>query len=182
MNCNACGFSCEKRGDWNRHIKTKKHLRSHDDLRKIVMDQQEQIKKQQEQINQLSTPIHITIFLEQCKDAMNWEDFVETLELWSPNIVPLIVAKLKEIGVYRRPIHCIQQQVCIKQHDKWELDTQKATDILNDTTVGLKKKYLLQWEKTHPEWYQNEKETNEYTSICETENVNVIKTNMNLEL
>ena len=45
MNCNACGFSCEKRGDWNRHIKTKKHLRSHDDLRKIVMDQQEQIKK-----------------------------------------------------------------------------------------------------------------------------------------
>ena len=141
MNCQSCGFSCEKRGDWNRHIKTKKHLRGHDDLRKIVMEQQEQIKKQQEQLNQLSTPIHITIYLEQYKDAMNWEDFVSTLELWSPNIVPLIVDKLREIGVYRRPIHCIQEQVCIKQQNKWEFDA-TAKRILHDTTSNLKKKYL----------------------------------------
>jgi len=173
MNCNTCGFSCIKRGDWNRHIKTKKHLRENDDLRKIVMEQQEQLKKQQEQLNQLSTPIHITIFLEQYKDAMNWEDFVETLELWSPNIVPLIVDKLKEIGVYRRPIHCIQHQVCIKQQNKWEFD-EKARTILNDTTNGLKQKYLLQWQEKHPEWYQNEIETNEYTAICEAEDTHSI--------
>ena len=173
MNCNACGFSCIKRGDWNRHIKTKKHLRSHEDLRNIVMEQHEQIKRQQEKLNQLSTPIHITIILEQYKDAMNWEDFVSTLELWSPNIVPLIVAKLQEIGVYRRPIHCIQHQVCIKQRDKWEFN-EKAKMILNDTTSGLKKKYLMQWEQTHPEWYQSEMETNEYTTICAEEDVQMI--------
>lgn len=177
MNCNVCNFSCSKRGDWNRHLKTKKHLRSHDTLRAMVLDQQEQIKRQQEQINQLSTPIHITIFLEQYKDAMNWEDFIMTLEFFSPNIVPLIVKKLHEIGKYRRPIHCIQQQLCIKQQDKWELNPQKNHSLLNDTAYELKKRHLLQWEQNHPEWYQNETETNEYTSYCETENIQLI-TNM----
>ena len=181
MKCNTCNFSCIKRGDWNRHIKTKKHLNNHDDLHKLVMEQQEQLKKQQEQLNKLSTPIHITIFLDQCKDAMNWEDFVETLELWSPNVVPLIVSKLQEIGVYRRPIHCIQHQVCIKQQNKWEIDAHKVHTILQDTTSGLKQKYLLQWEQNHPEWYQNETETNEYTDICKVEDVHMITTMVNVK-
>ena len=170
MNCSSCDFSCVKRGDWNRHLKTKKHLRSHHDLRKIVMDQQEQLKRQQEQMDKIS-PVHITIFLEQYKDAMNWEDFISTLELWSPNIISLIVTRMKEIGVYRRPIHCIQQQVCIKQQDKWELDTHKAKSIINTTTDGLRKKYLMLWEKEHPEWYKNEMETDEYTSFCTDQDV-----------
>jgi hypothetical protein len=164
MQCNVCKFSCEKRGDWNRHIKTKKHLRLHDDLHIIIKAQEEQIRLQKEQLQQVTTPIHITIILEQYKDAMNWEEFISTLEIWSPNMIPFMIEKIKELGLYRRPIHCIQQQLCIKQENKWELDT-RSRAILSDTTNGLRKKYVLQWEQKHPEWYQNEQETNEYTSF-----------------
>lgn len=163
MECKSCDFSCMKRGDWNRHIKTKKHLRIHEDLRAIIMNQQEQLKKQQEQLQQITTPIHITIILEQYKDAMNWEEFISTLEI-SPNIIPFMIEKIKELGLYRRPIHCIQQQLCIKQENKWELD-ERSRAILNETTNGIRKKYVLQWEQNHPTWYQNEHETNEYTSF-----------------
>jgi len=164
MQCNVCKFSCEKRGDWNRHVKTKKHLRLHEDLRTIIQVQEEQIKQQKEQLSQMTTPIHITIILEQYKDAMNWEDFISTLEILSPNMIPFMIEKLKELGVFRRPIHCIQQQLCIKQENKWELDA-RSRAILSDTTNGLRKQYVLQWEKNHPEWYQSEQETNEYTSF-----------------
>ena len=164
MQCKSCKFTCEKRGDWNRHIQTKKHLNKTRDLQNTIDLQREQIRLQQEQLQQVTTPIHITIILEQYKDAMNWEDFISTLELMSPNVVSFMIEKIKELGLYRRPIHCIQKQLCIKQENKWELDT-RSRAILNDTTNGLRKQYVLQWEQKHPEWYQSEQETNEYTSF-----------------
>jgi hypothetical protein len=164
MQCKPCQFSCEKRGDWNRHILTKKHKNKTEDLQRTIELQKEQIRQQQEQLSQITTPIHITIILEQYKDAMNWEEFISTLELMSPNIMSFMLEKIKELGLYRRPIHCIQKQLCIKQENKWELDT-RSRAILNDTTNGLRRKYVLQWEQKHPEWYQSEQETNEYTSF-----------------
>jgi hypothetical protein len=164
MQCKPCKFSCEKRGDWNRHILTKKHKNKTEDLQRTIELQKEQIRQQQEQLSQITTPIHITIILEQYKDAMNWEEFISTLELMSPNIMSFMLEKIKELGLYRRPIHCIQKQLCIKQENKWELDT-RSRAILNDTTNGLRRKYVLQWEQKHPEWYQSEQETNEYTSF-----------------
>jgi hypothetical protein len=164
MQCRPCQFSCEKRGDWNRHILTKKHKNKTEDLQRTIELQKEQIRLQQEQLQQVTTPIHVTIILEQYKDAMNWEEFISTLELMSPNIMSFMIEKIKELGLYRRPIHCIQKQLCIKQENKWELDT-RSRAILNDTTNGLRRKYVLQWEQKHPEWYQSEQETNEYTSF-----------------
>jgi len=164
MQCKPCKFSCEKRGDWNRHIQTKKHKNKTEDLHRTIELQKEQIRLQQEQLSQITTPIHVTIILEQYKDAMNWEEFISTLELMSPNIMSFMIEKIKELGLYRRPIHCIQKQLCIKQENKWELDT-RSRAILNDTTNGLRRKYVLQWEQKHPEWYQSEQETNEYTSF-----------------
>ena len=164
MQCKPCQFSCEKRGDWNRHILTKKHKNKTEDLQRTIELQKEQIRQQQEQLSQITTPIHITIILEQYKDAMNWEEFISTLELMSPNIMSFMLEKIKELGLYRRPIHCIQKQLCIKQENKWELDT-RSRAILNDTTNGLRRKYVLQWEQKQPEWYQSEQETNEYTSF-----------------
>ena len=164
MQCKSCKFTCEKRGDWNRHILTKKHLNNTRDLQKTIDLQREQLRLQQIQLSQITTPIHVTIILEQYKDAMNWEEFISTLELISPNMIPFMIEKIKELGLYRRPIHCIQEQLCIKQENKWELDT-RSRAILNDTTNGLRRKYVLQWEQKHPLWYQNEAETNEYTSF-----------------
>ena len=54
--CPNCNFECKKKGDWSRHITTKKHLKleqDNTDLKKIILKQQEQIDLQQKQINEL---------------------------------------------------------------------------------------------------------------------------------
>ena len=53
--CAKCNFTGKKKGDWTRHISTKKHIKltsnqDADDLKKIILKQQEQIDTQQQQI------------------------------------------------------------------------------------------------------------------------------------
>jgi len=171
MQCESCGFSCIKRGDWNRHVKTQKHLKSHTGLRKLLEETQEQLRKQQKQIDEMK-PFNITIFLDQCKDAMNWDEFISTLELMHPNIVKMMVDRIQELGVHRRPIHCLdwnKQKICIKHCNAWEMDSNKATSIIMDTTSILRQQYLKQWEETHPTWYENERDTDVYTSLLSNE-------------
>ena len=159
MQCKPCKFSCEKRGDWNRHIKTNKHLRIHADLERIIHDQKEQIRIQQEKLSQITTPIHITIILEQYKDAMNWEEFISTLELMTPNIIPIMIEKIKELGLYRRPIHCLdikRKKNCVKDKNEWK---KEATDVVRKGIgeVSNKFKFVLHdWAKKNPEWHENQ--------------------------
>ena len=93
--CSKCNFSCKKKGDWKRHIATKKHINLNstedaDDLKRIIIKQQEQIDTQQQQINELIPKIgnitnqrfNLNIFLnDTCKDALNWSDFINTLNI-----------------------------------------------------------------------------------------------------
>jgi len=151
MHCELCDFSCLKRGDWNRHIKTNKHLKTQNGIRHLLVEQQKQIEKQQKQINELnSKPFQINVFLDTCKDAMNWDDFL-LLEF------PLL-ERLKELGIYKRPIHCIQETLCIKQQNKWEMN---ATRLLENSTQQIRR----DWEEKHPTWYSSEEETQEYISM-----------------
>jgi hypothetical protein len=151
MHCELCDFHCTKRGDWNRHILTKKHLKSQTGIRHLLVEQQKQIENQQKQINELtSKPFQVNVFLDNCKDAMNWEDFL-LLEL------PFL-ERLKELGIYKRPIHCIQETVCIKQQNKWELN---ANSLLEHSTQQIRR----EWESKHPTWYSSEEETQEYISM-----------------
>jgi hypothetical protein len=151
MHCELCDFTCLKRGDWNRHILTKKHLKTQTGIRSLLVEQQKQLEKQQKQIQELtSKPFQVNVFLDTCKDAMNWEEFL-LLEL------PLL-ERLKELGIYKRPIHCIQETLCIKQKNKWELN---ATPLLEHSTQDIRRK----WEEKHPSWYTSEEETQEYISM-----------------
>ena len=47
MQCKSCKFTCEKRGDWNRHIQTKKHKKKTEDLQTIIDMQKEQGRRMQ---------------------------------------------------------------------------------------------------------------------------------------
>jgi len=151
MHCESCGFTCIKRGDWNRHIKTNKHLKTQNGIRQLLQEQQKKIEQQQKQINEiLSKPFQVNLFLEKCKDAINWEDFI-LLDL------PFL-ERLKELGMYKRPIHCIQETLCIKQQNKWEMN---ATSLLENSTQKVRR----DWESKHPTWYSSEEETQEYISM-----------------
>ena len=151
MNCESCGFKCIKRGDWNRHIITNKHLKSQNGIRQLLKEQQQKLDHQQKQINQiLSKSFQVNLFLEKCKDAINWEDFIR-LDL------PFL-ERLKELGMYKRPIHCIQETVCIKQQNKWEMN---ASSLFENSTQKIRQ----DWEAKHPTWYSSEEETHEYISM-----------------
>jgi len=144
------------------------------------------IKEQQQQIKELipkignTQKININIFLnEECKDAMNWTDFLNLLEIntyditstISEHIIQLIHNGIHELGMYKRPIHCIDmkhKRMCIKNENKWIHDAQKVQDTLCETNTIIQKKYinvLKNWEQDHPLWFQNESETENYTKM-----------------
>ena len=182
--CPNCNFSCKKKGDWSRHIATKKHLKLEQDnidLKKIILKQQEQIDLQQKQINELIPKIknitnnkfNLNIFLQdKCKDAMNWNEFINSLQIQETNdnqsISQLICNELYNLGMYKRPIHCLdikRKKMCIKNKNVWEHDDIKVMDTLTETAHTLQHAYLKHWETIHPNWYDSEHETDSYTRI-----------------
>ena len=184
--CSKCSFSCKKKGDWTRHISTKKHIKldQNDDLKKIILKQQEQIDTQQKQINELIPKLgnqrfNLNIFLnDTCKDALNWSDFINSLNIHDTNniddIAQLICSELYTIGMYKRPIHCLdvkRKKICIKNENVWEHNVVKVYDTLNNTANTLQDAYIKQWQHNHPTWYENEYETDTYTQLVSKSNL-----------
>jgi hypothetical protein len=80
--------------------------------------------------------ININMFLnEQCKDAMNIGEFIESIQLTIEDISKIgqqgqtngmsniLIDKLNEIDVFKRPVHCSdvkKETIYVKDQDKWE--------------------------------------------------------------
>ena len=112
---------------------------------------------------------NINMFLnEQCKDAMNMTEFVNTIELdtddmkdvgkhgFVKGISKIFIENLEKTEVTKRPIHCsdIKREILyIKDDDKWERDNIKSQKIVNAVRVVEKKNVDLinKWAKEHPE-------------------------------
>jgi len=187
--CSKCNFTGKKKGDWTRHITTKKHLKINtdtDDLKRIILKQQEQIDTQQQQINELIPKIgninqkfNLNIFLnDSCKDALNWSDFINTLNIHDTqnidDIAQMICNELYNIGIYKRPIHCLdvkRKKICIKNQNVWEHNLVKVCETIHDTTTTLQNAYLKQWQHNHPTWFENEYETDTYTQLVSKLNI-----------
>jgi ribosomal protein L37AE/L43A len=147
------------------------------ELTHVIVKQQEekeilinQIKQQQKQLNELipriGNVINIQVFLnETCKDAVNWNDFIKSLPQ-STNITKTICDGIEELGMYKRPVHCFEEkQLCIKHENVWEHDMNKINATMVQTNDVMKQ----QWERDHPQWYTNAKETEEYTHLFQKE-------------
>jgi len=188
--CTKCGKEYKTSSGIWKHEKTckvarpvsmQKVLESNNELTRIVVKQQEEhqkqqeklidhIKEQQKQIQELipriGNVINIQVFLnETCKDAVNWDDFIKSLPQ-SSNIMKTISDGIEELGMHKRPIHCFdKKQVCIKHENVWEHDYMKINATMDQTNHLLKQ----QWENAHPEWYKNEKDTEDYTQLIQGE-------------
>lgn len=116
--------------------------------------------------NSNNKTFNLQVFLnETCKDAVNWNDFIKSLPQ-STNITKTICDGIEELGMYKRPVHCFEEkQLCIKHENVWEHDMNK----INATMVQTNDTMKHQWEKDHPEWYNNAKETEEYTHLFQKE-------------
>ena len=159
------------------------------ELRALLLEQQEQLKTQQRHLTELIPKIgtvthnkfNLNVFLhEKCKDAVNWSDFISTLKVQLEGEEPLTVGIAKmicdgiqDLGVHKRPIHCLdskRKKLCIKNEDAWEHDADKVQSTLRQTAIGLQGRYLKElkeWEATHPTWFESEREAEIYTHLVQ---------------
>jgi hypothetical protein len=170
-----------------------KLIKDNDEMMKIIKGQQEQINTLIPKLgnttnNNITNNFNLNLFLnEKCKDALNMSEFIDSLKitledlLFSKNngitrgITDVMIKGLKELDIYKRPIHCtdIKRDIMyIKDEDKWQKDDNH--DKMKNTIVKIADKErtaLQQWSIDNPDWIETEKKQIEYLtmvrSICE---------------
>ena len=167
------------------------------EMMKIIKGQQEQINSIIPKIgnttnnttnNTMNNNFNLNVFLnEQCKDALNISDFIDSLKITledllfsktngiSRGITDVLIKGLKELDIYKRPIHCtdIKRDIMyIKDEDKWLKDD--SHDMMKNTIVkiaDMERTALQQWAIDNPDWLDTERKQLEYLtmmrSICE---------------
>ena len=123
----------------------------------------------QTNINNNNQNFNLNFFLnEQCKDAINMSDFLENMELnledltetgrlgYVGGISRILVNKLQELDVYKRPMHCTdikRETLYIKDNNEWEKQVNpkdKMNNIINKV-ANKNCRNLPQWRDKHPE-------------------------------
>jgi hypothetical protein len=138
--------------------------------------------------NNMNNSFNLNIFLnEQCKDALNISDFIDSLKITledlifsktngiSRGITDVMIKGLRELDIHKRPIHCtdIKRDIMyIKDEDKWCKD--ENHEMMKNTIVKIADKErtaLQQWAIDNPDWMETERKQLEYLtmmrSICE---------------
>jgi hypothetical protein len=140
---------------------------------------------------------NLNFFLnEQCKDAINMSDFLENMELnledltetgrlgYVGGISRILVNKLQELDVYKRPMHCTdmkRETLYIKDNNEWEKQTNSKEKMSNIIRQVANKncRNLPKWTEEHPGYEVFDSPENmEYVSMtqavlggfCEEEN------------
>ena len=152
------------------------------ELQNIIVEQNKQISELIPKIgNTTNNTFNLNVFLnEECKDAINWTEFINSIEfelsnlqeLTNTNITKSITSavcnKINELGVYKRPIHCLDQKrrkLCIKNAEEWEKDDDKVKFLIDKSDKQLQHKYIKlikEWEDIHPGWEHDDKLIEEY--------------------
>jgi hypothetical protein len=188
---------CEhKRAKNIKDILVLKLIKDNSEMMKIIKGQQEQINNIIPKVgnitnnttNNTTNNFNLNVFLnEKCKDALNISDFIDSLKITlddllfskkngiSRGITDVMIKGLKELDIYKRPIHCtdIKRDIMyIKDEDKWYKDDNH--DKIKNTIVKIadKERTALQlWANDNPDWIETEKKQIEYLtmvrSICE---------------
>ncbi len=132
--------------------------------------------------NNTTNNFNLNFFLnEQCKDALNISEFVESLKITFEDLLyskknglvegisNVMIRGLKELDIYKRPIHCTDKKretMYIKDQDKWEKDD--THEIMKSTIemIADKERTALQiWTDNNPDWIETEKKQIEYLTM-----------------
>jgi hypothetical protein len=135
-------------------------------------------------INSHNKTFNLQVFLnEECKDAMNLTDFMNSFQLqledlekvgtmgYVDGVSNIILKKLREMDVNKRPMHCSDAKreiMYIKEEDKWEkeglnnLKLKKAITIIENKNIKL----LGAWKEAHPKYMEYDEPDNDiYTHL-----------------
>ena len=187
-------------------------LKDNESMKAFMKEQNNMLKEMMRQINtngsstitttnNIKQKFNINIFLnEQCKDAINMGDFIKSLKITfhdleitrdkslEESVSTIMLRGLKELDVYKRPIHCTDQKrdvMYIKDEEKWEKDDGNVKLKESIDTLSKKQMYTLkEWRDSDPELKTNDEKRDKFvttlnhvcTPIPETSGKRLIKT------
>ena len=176
-----------------------KLMNDNQDMIKIIKEQQQQINAIIPKIGNVTTNNNMTtnmtnnnfnlnFFLnEKCKDALNISEFIESLKITLEDlqysrsnglvqgISNVMIRGLKELDIYKRPIHCTdvkRDTMYIKDKEKWEKDDTR--EKMRNTIIKIANKErnaINSWVDQNPDWFNTDEKQMEYLTlinkICE---------------
>ena len=169
-----------------------KLINDNNELKNIILEQQTQLGKQQEQISELipkvgnnnntqNNKFNIQVFLnEKCKDAINMSDFIKSIEVslqqldftkcngLANGLSKTIMDNMNKLSVYERPLHCTdvkRETLYIKDENVWAKDNNKEK-IKKAIKKASGKNYnaLQDWKEENPDFLNNDSKTDYFTN------------------
>jgi hypothetical protein len=170
-------------------------LKQNSDFKELIIEQNKQMMEMVKEgktinntnnnntTNNNNNKFNLNIFLnEKCKDAMNIMDFANSLEIglkeledvgtlgYATGIGNIIIRGLKDLDVYKRPIHCSdlkRESMHVKDKNIWILDKDKT--LLDTAIKRVARKNILKvhdWKQANPEYSEvNSKTMDKYGQI-----------------
>lgn len=153
-------------------------VRSNADLQKQLLDVCKNVNSHNT-INSHNKTFNLQLFLnEQCKDAMNISDFVNSFDLqltdlesvgdlgYVEGMAKIFLDKLSSTDIYKRPMHCSdakRETIYIKDEDKWEKEHRTNPKLRHAIkTLSFKNMKLANlWSDTYPDSKSSESHLND---------------------
>jgi hypothetical protein len=157
--------------------------RQHDEQRRQHDELIEEMRQQKQRLVEIAatpttkTTNNVLVFLNtDCSNAMNWADFVAglTVELegdMTESIVKTVCTAIQELGMHRRPIHCVdvkRRKLYLKTNNVWENDAGKIETAMKESHTVLQnqcRSMLQAWDTIHPNWDKNDAEMERYRKL-----------------
>ena len=151
---------------------------------KIIMELAKNSGNNNNVINSHNKTFNLQVFLnEKCKDALNISDFVNSLKLtledlenvgdkgFVNGITRIFVNGLKQLDVYKRPIHCSdlkRETMYLKNENVWEKDNEDKENMKKVIKQIANKniKNIYEWKDKYPDCkYSDSKKNDQYSRI-----------------
>lgn len=189
-------FVCEYCNlEFNSRTTIWRHKKKYCDVLKLI-NENEQLKERNEtlvnkiindnpqpQVINNNNTFNLQIFLnENCKNAMNIGDFIQSLNITMEDlnysrlngkiegVSKILIKGLNNLEETDRPVHCTDESnnvLFIKDNDKWDEDINN--NILEESIADVEKKeqniLASTWEESHPNWMEDEILQQEYLDI-----------------
>ena len=152
------------------------------DLRKQITDILPKVGNNNTNVKQ---KFNINIFLnEQCKDAINMNDFIKSIEVSlqqldytntngiEQGLSNVILENMNKLSLYERPLHCTdtkRETLYVKDNNIWEKDRtkEKLKKAIKDVT-NKQYKALKEWTQENPDFQNNENKQKYFAKTLST--------------
>jgi hypothetical protein len=172
-------------------------MKSNKEMQAFMLEQQKElnntimelVKKQGNVTTTITTnnQFNLNFFLnEQCKNAVNIQDFLDNIHLtvadieatgrlgYVNGISRIFINKLKEMDIFTRPLHCTdlkRETVYIRDKDMWEKEKDEQPRLKKLVKIMARKnlKQLPAWQEKNPQYaINNTPQNEEFTQLSLT--------------